>query len=135
MSLTLTLDEAANFLKMSPEALRQKAKAGKIPGAKVGKCWVFYEPDLVEYLRSLYAAPRQASQSGEEAACHHSIDVIKSGGSDLRHQTDGEYANLLGLPTEKKPKSSTTRSRRNSGRSNGSENNPNGRGNRQSCAG
>ena len=52
--VTFDLEEAAAFLKMSPEALRRKAKAREIPGAKVGKCWCFYKPDLVAYLRSRY---------------------------------------------------------------------------------
>jgi len=55
---TLNLQEAAAFLQMNPEALRQKAKAGDIPGAKPGTCWVFLAEDLVEYLRSLYPTPR-----------------------------------------------------------------------------
>jgi excisionase family DNA binding protein len=38
MSKTLTLKEAARFLKISPEALRRKANAGVIPGAKLGRC-------------------------------------------------------------------------------------------------
>ncbi len=41
---------------MNPEALRQKAKAGVIPGAKPGKCWVFLEEDLAEYIRTAYGA-------------------------------------------------------------------------------
>ena len=35
---TLDLKEAAQLLKMTPEALRRKAAAGKIPGGKPGKC-------------------------------------------------------------------------------------------------
>src|SRR5437868_6969789 len=42
---TLTLRDAAALLHMNPEALRQKAKAGKVPGAKPGKCWVFVDDD------------------------------------------------------------------------------------------
>lgn len=34
---TFDLDEAAQFLKMHPEEVRRRAKAGIIPGAKVGK--------------------------------------------------------------------------------------------------
>jgi excisionase family DNA binding protein len=60
-NITLTLKEAADFLNMSPEALRRMAKAGEIPGAKIGKSWVFYLPDLVAYIRSRYASPWQAS--------------------------------------------------------------------------
>jgi excisionase family DNA binding protein len=59
--ITLDLNEAAAFLKMSPEALRRKAKAGEIPGRKVGKRWCFIKSDLVAYVRSGYASPRQAS--------------------------------------------------------------------------
>ena len=55
MSQTLTLKEAAAFLKMCPEALRRKAKVGEIPGAKPGKCWCFLEEDLIVYLRQCYA--------------------------------------------------------------------------------
>jgi hypothetical protein len=33
---TLTLLEAARFLKMHPEELRRRAKLGLVPGAKVG---------------------------------------------------------------------------------------------------
>lgn len=53
---TLDLHQAADFLCMNPEALRQKAKAGVIPGAKPGKCWVFLEEDLAEYIRTAYGA-------------------------------------------------------------------------------
>jgi excisionase family DNA binding protein len=60
-SETLTLGQAAAFLKMSSEALRRKAKLGEIPGVKAGKRWCFYKPDLVAYLRSRYAFPWQAS--------------------------------------------------------------------------
>ena len=38
---TLDLNEAAEFLRMSPAVLRQKARAGIIKGAKPGKRWVF----------------------------------------------------------------------------------------------
>jgi excisionase family DNA binding protein len=58
MNETMSLKEAARYLKLSQEALRRKAKAGVIPGAKLGKSWVFYQPDLVEYLRSRYPRPR-----------------------------------------------------------------------------
>ena len=57
---TLDLQEAAEFLRVHPETLRQLARTGKVPGAKVGRAWVFLEDDLVQYLRSLYPQPRQA---------------------------------------------------------------------------
>ncbi len=52
MSATLTLDEAARFLGLSPEALRSGATAGVILGAKVGKCWWSCARGFVDTLRS-----------------------------------------------------------------------------------
>ena len=47
--LTLSLIEAARFLKMHAEEVRRRAKAGILPGAKAGKCWVFIDDDLADY--------------------------------------------------------------------------------------
>ena len=59
---TLDLQEAADFLRLSPAALRQKAQSGIIRGAKPGKCWVFLQSELVAYLKSLYS-------TGEQTPC------------------------------------------------------------------
>jgi excisionase family DNA binding protein len=101
--ITLTLIEAAAFLKIHPEELRQRAKAGRIPGAKVGRAWVFLQDDLAAYLRSLYSRPRQALRvtlRKEVETCHFAGET-ESGGSTFAPQVESEYADLLGLP--KKP--------------------------------
>jgi excisionase family DNA binding protein len=56
MSATLTLEEAARFLHLHPSTLEAKARSGDIPGAKLGKRWVFLEVDLTEHVRSHYPA-------------------------------------------------------------------------------
>lgn len=106
---TMNLDEAAAFLHMNPEALRQKAKVGMIPGAKIGKRWIFVELDLVHHIRSRYAAPRQAVRvtSKEVKPCHSTV-VVGPGGFTSRRPMDDEYANLLGLTTARKPSNSMT---------------------------
>ena len=98
---TLALTEAAAFLRVHPEELRKRAKAGQIPGAKVGRAWVFLDEDLADYLRSLYSGPRQALQVTlrKEAECHLA-GAGASGGSTLSPPTGNEYAALLGLPTK-----------------------------------
>ena len=57
---SLGLHEAAAFLRMHPEEVRRRDRVGLVPGAKPGKRWVFIEADLADYLRGLYADPRQA---------------------------------------------------------------------------
>jgi len=52
MSATSTLEEAARFLALSPEARRREAKTGVILEAKAGKCWCSKEPDFVDNLDS-----------------------------------------------------------------------------------
>jgi len=94
---TLDLYEAADFLKMHWQTLRAKAKCGEIPGAKLGKRWVFLTDDLASHLRSHYSVPRprsQAQQVGDTLCC--SSDQIRvSGGAALSPQTESEYNNLL----------------------------------------
>jgi hypothetical protein len=106
---SLGLADAAAFLRVHPEELRRRAKAGYIPGAKVGRAWVFVDDDLASYLRSLYVRSRQALQvtSPKEDLCHFA-GAAASGGSISSVPMDCEYANLLGLPIEPSRKNSTT---------------------------
>jgi excisionase family DNA binding protein len=57
---TLGLEEAARLLRMSPSFLRKSAAAGKVPGAKIGRRWVFVKSDLIELIRN-QARKRSAS--------------------------------------------------------------------------
>ena len=100
----LTLDQAAQALQMNPESLRRKVKCGEVPGAKFGRAWLFYEPDLVAHLRSLYSASR-ALQGEEEIPCSANSKTVRTGSYVSRHRMAGEYAELLGLQTESSLKS------------------------------
>jgi len=55
MSNTLDVDGAADFLKISKDTVMRKARNGAIPGAKIGKYWVFIEEDLIETIRREYS--------------------------------------------------------------------------------
>jgi hypothetical protein len=51
MARTFDLAEAAAFLHIGEDTLRERAHRGDIPGAKIAVEWVFLEDALVEYLR------------------------------------------------------------------------------------
>ncbi len=119
---TLDLREAASFLHIHPVTLLRKAQAGEVPGAKPGKCWVFIDVDLADYLRTNYR--RQASSdgiNGKEQKCP-SIDRItrRSGMSISPPQAADEYAKALGLTTARKPRNTTTASKPSFGNNSGS---------------
>lgn len=59
---TLDPQEAAAFLKMHPAEVRRRAKRGQIPGGKAGRALEFIDQDFADFVRSLYAQPRQALQ-------------------------------------------------------------------------
>lgn len=63
MSLTLDLLECAEFLKIEKAYALKLAGEGILPGAKVGKAWVFLQDDLVEYLRATVQDQRRERQS------------------------------------------------------------------------
>ena len=46
----LNADEAAEFLGVNPYTLRRKARAGEMPGRKIGKEWRFSRQALLAWL-------------------------------------------------------------------------------------
>ncbi|WP_414041474.1 helix-turn-helix domain-containing protein [Acidithiobacillus sp. M4-SHS-6] len=89
---TLDLQDAADFLQISKEELRRRAKDGRIRAAKPGKCWAFLEEDLVAYFRSLYPENQVAIQQKEEKC---STNAGKRGGLILLHPTASALDDLL----------------------------------------
>jgi hypothetical protein len=106
---TLNLQQAAAFLHLHPEEIRRRAKSGVLPGAKVGKRWVFIDDDLADYLRSLYAAPRQALRVTwrKENECHSSNAEVR-GGLISPHQAASALDALLTPKKSLKLKNSMT---------------------------
>lgn len=49
---TVGLEEAARYLGVAPSTLRKRAAAGKVPGYKPGRQWVFLPSELEKYLRA-----------------------------------------------------------------------------------
>ncbi len=45
--VTISADEACKLLNIHRATLYEKARAGEIPGAKIGRWWVFIEVDLI----------------------------------------------------------------------------------------
>jgi excisionase family DNA binding protein len=46
----LTTEETADLLRVSTKTVLTLARAGTLPGEKVGRAWRFLRTDLVEYL-------------------------------------------------------------------------------------
>jgi excisionase family DNA binding protein len=97
--ITLDLNEAAALLKIHPQTVLERARSGNIPAAKPGKCWVFIEEDLLEWLRSKYTSIRQdVGQGGKTCSLKEKITPIGITNSLLREK---QYTDLL-EPTTKK---------------------------------
>jgi excisionase family DNA binding protein len=84
---TLNLKEAAALLKMTSSSLRKKAKKGVLPGAKLGRDWIFIKQDIVEHLRLSYHSDvrRPLLNHEREALCQEKKNSSKgviSGGTD-----------------------------------------------------
>jgi len=96
---SLSIEEAALFLRMHPVTLRVKAAAGEVPGAKLGKRWVFLRIDLEGYVRSKYPARALQGDSSELSICHSTNAKIRHSGGSNSTTMDAEYRKALGLPT------------------------------------
>ena len=98
---TLDLIEAAQFLRLHPHTLEAKARAGEVPGAKPGKCWVFLDVDLADWLRSKYKI------DSTENTLWASENAEKSGIANGRSAAS-ELQKRLALPTGKPRRNTTT---------------------------
>ena len=50
MNKIMTVHEVAKYLHMVPDTIYRKARAGKIPAVKMGKCWRFPKDTLDKWL-------------------------------------------------------------------------------------
>jgi len=76
---TYDIDEAADFLKVDRETARDLAMAGKLPGAKVGRAWVFLETDLIEFLKDKIRQQtnQRRAEEGAREELERSLSVAK----------------------------------------------------------
>ena len=105
---TLNLQQAAVFLKIHPVTLGQKARAGEVPGTKIGKSWVFVDIDLINYIRAQYPRRDLQGEKVEVLQCHSSNETVHLTGGSKLPTTEDQYRKVLALPTRLKPKSITT---------------------------
>jgi hypothetical protein len=105
---TLDLQAAAAFLRIHPVTLQEKARTGEIPGAKIGKRWVFVDVDLVEHIRSQYPRRVLQSERKELEPCHSTNAPIHRAGGSRSATAEEQYSAALGLKTRPKPRSTTT---------------------------
>ncbi len=61
--VTLSADEVANLLHCSTKTVLEKAGLGEIPGAKVGKSWLFRLHDIEAYLNEEIDRQTQARKN------------------------------------------------------------------------
>jgi hypothetical protein len=99
---TLDLREAAEFLRLHPHTLEARARTGEIPGAKPGKCWVFLDVDLADWLRAQYKTGTEPK--GQEC---RSTNVAASIGASGKSAAK-ELEKLLARPTVKPRRNTMT---------------------------
>jgi excisionase family DNA binding protein len=115
--VSFDIKEAAAFLKVHPETLRQMAKDGTVSGAKIGRRWVFIQEHLVNHITQQYS-----TSGGLRLVVDNTNGGIKKWQftnekttkaivitSTSPRQTAREYDVLLARPTSNKRKNCTTK--------------------------
>lgn len=59
-------DEAAQLLQIHPKTLQQMARAGRVPGIRIGKFWRFRKSEIDRWLRSEVNCAGYACRQNEE---------------------------------------------------------------------
>ena len=82
---TYDIHEAADFLKVDRSTALELANGGTLPGAKVGRAWVFMEDELLNYLRDITRKQTQERRAQAEACS--ALRISQQG--PTRHCTSG----------------------------------------------
>lgn len=81
MNDTLSLDQAAEYLKVSPNAMYEPADAGEIAGSKIAKSWVFRKITMDKYLeeqeRIQTEQRREAFREGKTAKIGTVVGAVR----------------------------------------------------------
>ncbi|WP_240702432.1 helix-turn-helix domain-containing protein [Trinickia terrae] len=108
---TIDLIEAAALLGAHPETVRLKAKAGTLPGRKVGKRWMFSTVALQRYLAGEWT-PRvvQGDLLEEVEKCRSTNErEVRTGITSCTHlEADRRYRAALAPATKPKRRNSMT---------------------------
>ncbi|WP_230947514.1 helix-turn-helix domain-containing protein [Burkholderia territorii] len=108
---TVNLEQAAALLGAHPETVRLKAKAGALPGRKVGKRWMFSTVALQRYLAGEWI-PRvvQGDRPGEIERCRSTnVREVRSGITSCTPlAAESRYRAALAPTTKPRHRNSTT---------------------------
>jgi len=85
--------EAAEFLHIHPDTLKERARAGLIKAYRPGRKWVFLKSDLLEYLKT----------QQPESHCSTAAPTRRTGMSDLKSVDRKLGARLGPLPEKRQP--------------------------------
>lgn len=102
---TAPLVDERDIYELVANQAQRRVRAGKIPAAKIGRAWVIFKQDLLNYLRQVQNEPC-LSMHGKEKPCHCTKEKI-SGSFTSHAQTVRELDRLLGLSTGGKHNGST----------------------------
>lgn len=64
-------DECAAMLRCTPEQIEELARAGEIPGLKMGRSWLFVRADLLAYLAEKARAEAQERRAKRQPQQDH----------------------------------------------------------------
>jgi excisionase family DNA binding protein len=70
---TFDIDECAEFFRVDRKTALKLAGRGELPGAKIGRAWVFLQDDLAEFLRT--QVRMQMRQRQVESEVQAGLDV------------------------------------------------------------
>lgn len=77
---TLNVEECASFLHVNATTVAELAGSGLLPGAKIGRAWIFLEDDLIEYVRSEVKRQQSERQRKVKSKSAHftNVDIVSS---------------------------------------------------------
>ena len=98
MPQVLTLPQAAQLLHSHEDTVTEAIRARGLPAAKVGRCWLFIDEDVIAWLRGQYSQARTGDQ-----ACG-STDAVRAASGGLTSPSRAGRDLLAALAPQTRPR-------------------------------
>lgn len=72
---TIDSEDCAKLLHCTPEQVEELARAGDIPGLKLGRSWLFVRSDLLAYLAEKAREEAQQRRAKRQPVMNHKPDI------------------------------------------------------------
>lgn len=97
MMKILNAKDVAELFQANYKTIMELAHTGRLPGAKIGRSWIFIEEDVIDYIRKCANEVKEKQQMKLEALARYKVNAPKTNLPALQNSAKPRRKNNINL--------------------------------------